>query len=221
MGPEFRIGNKQIELTVVSGVVAQSSLSNSSHYSEQFSNLMGGTYQNSELREETNFFFQRDDGHEHAVSFPAQIALRGGHRVTVVYGMCADGKSLTAIGMLNETLGAGYELPVKHMLSRLEVEFGRAPVSRVGCGTILAMIAFMVLSAVFSKNWLDWTLFSSFFWKLLGVSFLVLGAGLYLIDPLINGSGMKKIEAAFKGVMAGIAESRRALKVSSTSLVAE
>lgn len=219
MGTEFRIGNKLIELMVVNGVVAQSSSSNSRDYSERFSNLMGGTYLHSESRREINFFLLRDDGREHAVSFPSQLALRSGHKVTVVYGMCADGKSVTAIGMFNETLGSSYELPVEDLLSRLDVKLGSAPVTKFVWWTLLAMFALTVLSAIFFKNWLNWTLGSGIFWLFLGGLIMVMAAGAYVIDPLIFAADLKKLAASFKQAMDGIAESRRASSAPSSAVV--
>jgi hypothetical protein len=176
---EFRVGNHVVELSAVSGVVAQSSATRDRDYSERYSTLMGGSYMHSELREETNFFLQRDDGGELAVSFPARIPLRGGHQVTVVYGACSDGQSVTAIGMLNETLHSSYELPVDRLLARLEIKYGRAPVTKFGCATILVVIVFVILSIIFSpRHWGDWTLFSSRFWMFLAGWFVVFGAGL-------------------------------------------
>ena len=198
MSHELKIGNKSVELIAITGVVAESSSSSSRAYSERVSNLMNGTYLHSELQNETNFFLQRDDGGELAVSLPAQIALRAGHKVTVIYGTCSDGESASAIAMFNDTLGSRYELPVDRLLLRLEIKHGRAPVSKFGCLTMLVLIAFMVFSAVLSaKHFLDWTLASPFFWMVLAGAFGVSVAGAYVIDPLINAGEAKRIQKAF------------------------
>jgi hypothetical protein len=203
MGNEFRIGNRSVGLIAVRGIVAESSSSSSRDYSERFSNLMGGMYLHSELRNETSFFLQRDDGGELAISFPSQIALRGGHRVMVVYGTCSDGKAVNAIAMFNETLRSSYELPVDRLLSRLDIKYSRTPVSNLGCLSMVGLVAFVILAAVFfPKYWVHWTLTSPYFWMVVGGVFLASMAGAYVIDPLINMGEMKRISKSLQKAVA-------------------
>ncbi|AYQ27474.1 MULTISPECIES: hypothetical protein [unclassified Polaromonas] len=203
MSSELRIGNKSVGLIAVRGVVAESSSSSARDYSERFSNLMGGMYLHSELRNETSFFLQRDDGGELAVSFPAQIPLRGGHRVMVVYGTCSDGKSVNAIAMFNETLGSSYELPVDRLLSRLDIKYSRTTVSNLGCLSMVGLVAFVILAAVFfPKYWVPCTVTSPYFWMVVGGVFVASMAGAYVIDPLINMGEMKKIGKSLQTAVA-------------------
>jgi hypothetical protein len=205
MGNEFRIGNRSVGLIAVRGIVAESSSSSSRDYSERFSNLMGGMYLHSELRNETSFFLQRDDGGELAISFPSQIALRGGHRVMVVYGTCSDGKAVNAIAMFNETLRSSYELPVDRLLSRLDIKYSRTPVSNLGCLSMVGLVAFLILAAVFfPKYWVHWTVTSPNFWMVVGSVFAASMAGAYVIDPLINTSEMKKISKSLQKAVADL-----------------
>ena len=213
MGAEIRIGKQVVELLAVRGVVAGSSSSSTRDYSERHSNLMGGLYLHSELREATSFFLLRDDGGELAVSFPDQIALREGHHVTVIYGMCSDGKSGSAIAMSNETTGHTYEMPVKSIVSRLDIKRkDRTPVSNFGCLTILVVVAFVILSAVlFPDRFFRWTLLSPTFWMFIAGWFVMTGAGAYVIDPLINAGEIKKVrrslQEAIADLQAGLAPS--------------
>ncbi|MDO8777846.1 MAG: hypothetical protein Q7K57_55830 [Burkholderiaceae bacterium] len=206
MGKEFRIGGKSIGLFAIRGVVAGSSSSSTRDYSERYSNLMGGLYLHSELREATSFFLLRDDGGELAVSFPDQIALREGHRVTVIYGTCRDGKTGSAIAMSNETTGHTYEMPVKSIVSRLDIKRkDRTPVSNLGCLTILVVIAFVILSAVISPDrFLQWTLGSPIFWMFIAGWFVVTMAGAYVIDPLINAGEIKRVRRSLQEAVADL-----------------
>ncbi len=215
VGTEFRIGDHTVVLSAISGIVAESSSRHDRSYSEQYSTLMGGSYLHSELREETNFFLQRDDGGELVVSFPARVPLRSGHKVTVVYGTCSDGQSVTAIAMLNDTLGTKYELPLDRLFARLEVKFGRAPFTKFGCATILIAIVFLMMAALLTGGPSGESNFLSRLVLFLIGWFIYICASVYVIDPLINAAEAKKVTQAFKDALTSIADSRDASGMSS------
>jgi hypothetical protein len=100
-----QIGIKEFDIFAIAGTVKAAQNISDRQYSVGYSVLLGGNFLDSSESQTTSFFLANDDGREDYVSLDADLPLREGHRVRVLYCGAPNSHSGSPIALLNETTG--------------------------------------------------------------------------------------------------------------------
>ena len=191
--------DQAVELILVRGVALAAKSASTTKYRENYSSSTNHYHLQSDTHESTKFFLKASTGREFPIGFSENISVRDGHDVTVIFGSCSDGKSISAIGMVNHTTLERFELPIHDVLSRLEVKTKwRHPWIKRSGYMMLASFFVMIFPGVSFKvgAWLFLVGFAGF------------AFGAFVGDRMIVGGDARELQLKLKSAVERLLEKK-------------